>query len=60
MKAREGVNVKLIYDDAISTKFVSKTDYIKMKNHGIETIPFNKVKRFNKAFVNYRNFKRWY
>lgn len=58
VKAREGVNVKLIYDDAISTKFISKKDYIKMQNHGIETIPFNKVKRFNKAFVNYRNFKR--
>lgn len=58
VKTREGVNVKLIYDDAISTKHISKTDYIKLQNHGIETIPFNKVKKFNRSFVNSRNFKR--
>ena len=29
IKAREGVNVKLIYDDAISTKFISKVDFLK-------------------------------
>jgi len=58
VKAREGVNVKLIYDDAISTKHISRLDYIKLQNHGIETIPFNKVKKINGAFVNSRNFKR--
>lgn len=60
VKAREGVNVKLIYDDAISTKFISRLDYFKMQNHGIETIAFNKVKKINRAFVNLRNFKRMF
>lgn len=58
VKAREGVNVKLIYDDAISTKYISKLDYLKMHNHGIETVPFNKVRKINRAFVNSRNFKK--
>ncbi|MGN0961391.1 MAG: phosphatidylserine/phosphatidylglycerophosphate/cardiolipin synthase family protein [Christensenellales bacterium] len=58
LKAREGVKVKLIYDDAICTKFISSEDYEKMKNHGIETIPFNKVGNFNGSLINCRNYKR--
>lgn len=58
LKAREGVQVRLIYDDAICTKFISSEDFMKMRNHGIETVPFNKVDTFSGAFVNCRNFKR--
>lgn len=58
LKAREGVTVKVMYDDAISTKFISREDFLKMQNHGIETVPFNRVKNFNGTFVNYRNYKR--
>jgi cardiolipin synthase len=57
LKARQGVHVKLVYDDAVCTQYISKLDYKKMQNHGIETVPFNKVKGFN-SFVNYRNYKR--
>ena len=58
LKAREGVSVKLVYDEAICTKFISKEDYIKMQNHGIETVPFNKYRPFAGSFVNCRNYKR--
>ena len=59
VKAREGVQVRLLYDDAVCTKYISKNDFEKMKNHGIETVPFNKVKTFGGgSFVNCRNYKR--
>lgn len=58
LKAREGVQVRLIYDDAICTKFISSEDYQRMRNHGIETVPFNKVSNFNSSFINCRNYKR--
>ncbi len=58
LKSREGVSVKLIYDDVVCTKYISSLDFEKMKNHGIETVAFNKVKRINSYFVNCRNYKR--
>lgn len=58
IKAREGVQVRLIYDDAVCTKFISSDDFEKMKNHGIETVAFNKVGSFKGSFVNCRNYKR--
>ena len=57
-KAREGVTVKLVYDDAICTNYISPIDFLKLKNHGIETVPFNKVKKINGDFINCRNYKR--
>lgn len=58
IKARQGVLVRLVYDEAICTRFISKDNFLKMQNHGIETVPFNKVKRFANSFVNCRNYKR--
>ena len=58
IKARSGVNVKLVYDDAVCTKYISRLDYLKMQNHGIETVPFNRAKAFTGGFVNCRNYKR--
>jgi len=58
LKARQGVVVKLVYDDAVCTKYISKEDFKKMNNHGIETVAFNQVKGNSGAFVNCRNFKR--
>lgn len=58
LKAREGVLVKLVYDDAVCTNYISSIDYQKMHNHGIEAVPFNKVKGLGSTFVNYRNYKR--
>lgn len=57
-KAREGVQVRLLYDDAICTKFISTEDFKKMHNHGIETVPFNRIDKMNGSFVNCRNYKR--
>lgn len=58
LKARQGVSIKLVYDDAVCTKFISREDFLKMQNHGIETVPFNRYKPFAGSFVNCRNFKR--
>ena len=58
MKAREGVLVRIIYDDAICTRYIPDEDFERMKNHGIETVPFNKYKGSNGSFVNCRNYKR--
>jgi len=58
LKAREGVLIKLVYDDVVCTKYISSDDFKRMHNHGIETIPFNKVKGLGSSFVNCRNFKR--
>jgi len=58
IKAREGVQVRVLYDDAVCTKYISKEDFKKMNNHGIETVAFNQVKGNSGAFVNCRNFKR--
>ncbi len=58
VKAREGVKVKLVYDDGICTKYISHDDFIKMRNHGIETVPFNRMAGLGNSFSNCRNFKR--
>lgn len=58
LKAREGVQVRFIYDEAISTKFISPEDFKKMRNHGIETVPFNSIKNMSGSFINCRNYKR--
>ncbi|MBE5757921.1 MAG: hypothetical protein E7345_03205 [Clostridiales bacterium] len=57
-KAREGVTVKFIYDHEVCTKFISNDDFMKMRNHGIETIPFNTLKSSDATFLNCRNYKR--
>lgn len=57
-KSREGVKVKLVYDDSTCTKYISSEDFIKMRNHGIETVSFNKVKGLGGSIANSRNFKR--
>jgi len=59
LKAREGVAVKLVYDDVVCRRYIPHSDFLKMQNHGIETVPFNKVgKGYNGNFVNCRNYKR--
>ena len=49
VKAREGVQVRLIYDEAISLNYITSEDFKKMRNHGIETVPFNKVKKLGNS-----------
>ena len=59
LKAREGVIVRLMYDDSVCTKYMPSEMYEKMQNHGIETIPFNRLKGGKQStFLNCRNFKR--
>lgn len=58
IKAREGVQVKFIYDHEVCTQFIPSDDFMKMRNHGVETIPFNTIKSSDAAFINCRNFKR--
>lgn len=58
LKAREGVKVKLVYDDGVCTKYLSNEDFVKMRNHGIETVPFNRMAGLGNSFLNCRNFKR--
>lgn len=58
LKAREGVTVKLLYDEKVCTKFISEMDFLRLQNHGIESVPFNNIKSSDSTFVNCRNFKR--
>ena len=58
LKAREGVKIKLVYDDGVCTKFIPNEDFEKMRNHGIETVPFNRMAGLGNSFLNCRNFKR--
>lgn len=57
IKAREGVTVRLVYDQAVCTKYISSEDFLKMQNHGIETVPFNRPRAFG-GINNSRNYKR--
>ena len=59
LKAREGVSVKIVYDDTVCRRYIPNSDFLKMQNHGIETVPFNQVgKGYNGNFINCRNYKR--
>lgn len=58
-KAREGVDVKLIYDDfGCIDRFDDKLTFAKLNNHKIFTAPFNKLGfRFNQL-GNYRDHRK--
>jgi cardiolipin synthase len=58
-KARDGVEIKLIYDDfGCLDRFPDKKLFKKLNNHKIESVPFNKVKASFNLFVNYRNHRK--
>ena len=58
-KARDGVEVKLIYDDfGCLDRFEDKLTFAKLNNHKIMTVPFNKLGfRFNQL-GNYRDHRK--
>lgn len=59
LKAREGVEVKLLYDDfGCLTSFEDKKFFKKLNNHGIETIPFNKIVPSLSSFNHCRNHRK--
>ncbi len=58
-KAREGVEVKIIYDDfGCLDRFEDKNTFKKLANFKIEALPFNKIKLKLDAFVNQRTHRK--
>lgn len=58
-KAREGVEIKLIYDDfGCIDRFDDKKFFKKLINHGIEAVPFNKIKTTISTFSQYRDHRK--
>lgn len=55
-KAEEGVEVRVQYDDAIN--FFRKGFYRKLRDHGVEIEPFNKIFPFLSDISNYRNHRK--
>ena len=59
LKAREGVEIKLVYDDfGCADRFEDKKLFKKLINHGIDAIPFNKPIPTVSAFSQYRNHRK--
>lgn len=59
MKAREGVEIKMVYDDfGCADRFDDKKLFKKLINHGIEAIPFNKPIPTVSTFSQYRNHRK--
>lgn len=59
MKAREGVEVKLIYDDfGCADRFYDKKFFKKLINHGIDAVPFNKPIPTVSTFSQYRDHRK--
>ncbi len=59
LKVREGVKVKLLYDDfGCIDRFEDKRTFLKLNNHGIECRPFNKIKPSLNLFLNYRDHRK--
>ncbi|MBQ9791457.1 MAG: hypothetical protein IJW28_02610 [Clostridia bacterium] len=60
VKAREGVDVKLIYDYVGCKKGFKDSQYFeKLYNHGIEAIPFNKVTTLPSRMNKYRTHRKF-
>lgn len=58
-KAREGVEIKLLYDDmGCLDKFKDKNTFKKLANYNIEALPFNKVKGRYNTFINFRDHRK--
>ena len=59
LKAREGVDVKLIYDYVgCQKKFKDKQYFEKLENHGIEAVPFHKYTHLPSRINKYRTHRK--
>lgn len=59
LKVREGVEVKFLYDDfGCLDRFPDKLTFLKLNNHGIQCMPFNKIKPHLSLFCNYRDHRK--
>ncbi len=58
-KAREGVEIKILYDDmGCLDRFKDKNTFKKLVNYNIEALPFNKVSGRYNTFINYRDHRK--
>ncbi len=57
-KVKEGVLVRIIYDDMGSHKTLSRKTKNKIKSMGIELCPFNKILPFFSVMINYRDHRK--
>ncbi len=57
-KVKEGVLVRVIYDDMGSHKTLSRKTKNKIRNMGIELCPFNKILPFFSVMLNYRDHRK--
>ena len=58
LKAKQGVNVRIIYDDFGSKRFFSKQSKLKLTDAGIKLKAFNKFLPFLSATINYRDHRK--
>ncbi len=59
LKAREGVEIKLIYDDfGCADRFEDKKLFKKLINHGIDAVSFNKIVPTVNSFSQYRDHRK--
>lgn len=59
LKAREGVDIRLIYDDfGCINSFPDKKLFQKLAHHKINAVPFNKIQAGFSLFVNYRDHRK--
>lgn len=57
-KSKEGVDVRIIYDDMGSLTTLSPTYPKELQNYGIKCIPFNKLSPFRGIFMNNRDHRK--
>lgn len=58
-KAREGVEIKILYDDfGCMDRFTDRKTFKKLANYKIEALPFNRVLSSFSGFINYRDHRK--
>ncbi len=57
-KAKEGVDIRIMYDDMGSIAMLSTNFYKELEKYNIKCIPFNKVSPFKGIFMNNRDHRK--
>lgn len=57
-KVKEGVDVRVIYDDIGCVNTLDKKYYKFLRENGIKTVVFNKISPFLEIFMNYRDHRK--
>ena len=61
IKARQGVEVKVLYDDyGSANRFEDSKIFRKLENYCIEAVPFNKIRLFSSTIVNMRTKRKMF